>query len=291
MRINISVVIPTYNRKDELIRAVQSVLAQTFMPIEIIVVDDHSNFDVEDLLIDRFNNKLIKVHVNPDNVGAAKSRNIGVKKSTGEYIAFLDSDDYWLEKKLEKQAKIIMNHLELDLIYTDQLLENNTMMLSSNKKLINADLSQALIAGWTAPNTSTLMMKKSSFLSIDGFDECLKSCQDHDLWFKIAKKGMLVDYVSEPLSVFVIDSSIRISFNLDGVFCFLSKWKDYIVSIENANAYSAFKNSYIYKTSYPIFAYNIKRYNLFAALYVYVKYLAVNKSFYYCVVGKLFFKK
>ena len=96
----VSIIIPTYNRANDLKRALQSVFDQTFTDWEILVVDNHS-IDETDSLIKSFNDpkiKLLKIH----NEGViAKSRNLGFKHALGEYIAFLDSDDWWKPKKLE----------------------------------------------------------------------------------------------------------------------------------------------------------------------------------------------
>ena len=104
MNPQVSIIIPTYNRAKDLKRALQSVFDQTFTDWEIVVVDNHS-MDDTDSLIKSFNEpkiRLFKIH----NEGViAASRNLGLRHSLGEYIAFLDSDDWWLPKKLEESIK------------------------------------------------------------------------------------------------------------------------------------------------------------------------------------------
>lgn len=101
----VSVVIPTYNRKEKLIRAIKSVSNQTYKNIEIIIIDDNSDFNVELYLDNNLgtieNN--IKVIRNLSNLGPSLSRNVGAKHSSGEFIAFLDSDDLFLPEKIAKQ--------------------------------------------------------------------------------------------------------------------------------------------------------------------------------------------
>ena len=191
--LSVSVIIPVYNRKEELLKAIKSVLNQTYLPAEIIVVDDCSNFDVNNFLESNFSESMIKVSVNEVNMGAAKSRNVGINLSKSNYIAFLDSDDFWYEEKLESQISKILLNPELDLVYTDQFLKRNGKLFPSEKVLINERLSEKLITGWTAPNTSTLLFNKKSLLALGGFDDNLPSCQDHDLWFKLAKSNMCVN--------------------------------------------------------------------------------------------------
>ena len=112
----VSIIIPTYNRAEDLKRALQSVFDQTFTDWEVVVVDNHS-IDNTDRLIESFNDpriRLFKIH----NEGViAASRNLGLKHALGEYIAFLDSDDWWLPKKLEESIKY-MNQ-GADIVYHD----------------------------------------------------------------------------------------------------------------------------------------------------------------------------
>ena len=283
---NISVIIPNYNRKEELIRAIESALKQTYSPIEIIVVDDQSNFDIKTFLDNSFNcsSQNIKLHINKKNSGAAKSRNIGIDLSKGDYIAFLDSDDYWLEEKLEKQISLFKKNNTLDLVYTDQTLDKNGTLSNSGKTLINSNLLKHLTDFWTAPNTSTLLFKKSSLNAIGGFNTSLSSCQDHDLWFRLAIKNMQIDYVNGALSIFVLESKDRISLNLKkrmtGVKAFLKNWKDVIIKESNFFNYQKFKSQYFYFSCYPIFVYYIRNKQYPKAIKIYFRYLILNSNFY-----------
>ena len=280
----ISIIIPNYNRKEPLLKAIRSCLQQTYNPIEVIVVDDGSNFDIKDYIKTNFRNDydsgLVKIFINEKNFGAAKSRNIGVEKSSGDYISFLDSDDYWESTKLDKQIDKFKKNLNLDLVYCDQYLLTSGVKKRSNKRMINSNILNELINGWTAPNTSTLMYRKKSFERVGGFDEKLKSCQDHDLWFKIAKGNFNIDYVDEPLSYFVFDSLDRISYHLenrmDGVMMLLDNVKNYIPQ----KKYLSFKKKYIYKTSFPLLVKAIKQKKYILIMTIYWKYLIFNGYFY-----------
>ena len=280
----ISIIIPNYNRKEPLLKAIRSCLQQTYNPIEVIVVDDGSNFDIKDYIKTNFRNDydsgLVKIFINEKNFGAAKSRNIGVEKSSGDYISFLDSDDYWESTKLDKQIDKFKKNLNLDLVYCDQYLLTSGVKKRSNKRMINSNILNELINGWTAPNTSTLMYRKKSSERVGGFDEKLKSCQDHDLWFKIAKGNFNIDYVDEPLSYFVFDSLDRISYHLenrmDGVMMLLDNVKNYIPQ----KKYLSFKKKYIYKTSFPLLVKAIKQKKYILIMTIYWKYLIFNGYFY-----------
>lgn len=102
----ISVVIPTYNRSDLIFRAISSVIAQSYSNLEIIVVDDASQEDIAGV-IQQINDSRIRYLRHPHNLGGSESRNTGIKHATGEFIAFLDSDDVWLPHKLQSQLDAV----------------------------------------------------------------------------------------------------------------------------------------------------------------------------------------
>lgn len=104
MNMKVSVIIPFYSRVDWLEEAIKSVLNQTYKAYEIIVINDGSKEDL-DFFLNKYGNKII--YIKKRNEGAAIARNVGIEKSTGDYIAFLDSDDIWLPTKLEKQVKLM----------------------------------------------------------------------------------------------------------------------------------------------------------------------------------------
>ena len=100
----VSVIIPYYKKINQINETLSSVLAQSFRDLEVILVYDDTEIRDLNIIQDKFkNNTKIKIIRNPKNLGAGISRNIGIKNSTAEYIAFLDSDDFWHHKKLEKQ--------------------------------------------------------------------------------------------------------------------------------------------------------------------------------------------
>ena len=102
----ISVIIPTYNRNESLKRCIQSVIFQTYQNFEILVMDDGSTDGTKEIVTD-FNDPRIIYEWDDNWGGPAKPRNRGIKKSSGEFIAFLDSDDWWLPKKLEESVVVL----------------------------------------------------------------------------------------------------------------------------------------------------------------------------------------
>jgi glycosyltransferase involved in cell wall biosynthesis len=176
----VSVVIPTYNRANVIQRAVDSVLVQTYKNIEIIIIDDGSTDNTKDLVKD-LNVKYIKT----DNMGVSAARNLGVKLSSGDWIAFLDSDDEWLPSKLEEQINFSKEHPNLFLIHTDEIWIRNGIRVNPPKKYKKEGGDQFIPSlKLCAIGPSTSMIKKDIFLELGGFREDLLCCEDYDLWLK-----------------------------------------------------------------------------------------------------------
>ena len=122
----VSVIIPYFNKKNYIKDAVNSILNQTFKNIEIIIIYDDENLSDYYYLMDIYKNKKnIKIFKNIKNIGAGLSRNIGIKKSNGEIIAFLDSDDIWRTNKLEDQLNFMIKN---DYEFTFSNYEKNYLM-------------------------------------------------------------------------------------------------------------------------------------------------------------------
>jgi glycosyltransferase involved in cell wall biosynthesis len=186
----ISVIIPTYNRSGKLINALNSVLNQTYQQIEIIVVDDNSVDDTE-LKMKGFCEKVksikyIKHHINR---GGGAARNTGVSYATGEYIAFLDSDDLWINTKLEEQIKLIIS-TDISMVFTGfNMIEELTNKIIDKYivKNLKKPYEKLLFTNYIG-TTSTILIKKQVFEDVGGFNINLSSCQDWDLYLKVSKK-------------------------------------------------------------------------------------------------------
>jgi glycosyltransferase involved in cell wall biosynthesis len=234
--ISVSVIIPSYNRGPSLVRAVQSAERQGYPPQEIIVVDDASDPLVTDYLAEAYPTAPPRLRVarNSTRQGAAASRNLGASLASGDAIAFLDSDDFWLPQKLEKQVGILQQDPAVGLVSCDHLvMDRSGKYKKSNRQLVDTNIWQRLLLGWTTfPNTSSLVFRRKVFAELGGFDATLTSCQDHDLWMRLAKEAIPVKYVREALYVVTHDAPHRISVDYErriaGVNAFLQKWhKDF----------------------------------------------------------------
>ena len=128
----VSVIMPYYKKINFVINAINSVLNQSYQNFELILVYDDTNLSDLEIIKNEFkNNPKLKIIKNNKNFGAGISRNIGISKSIGEIIAFIDSDDYWFQQKLEKQLDF-MNHNNLDFTfcnYKKKYLQKNLLQL------------------------------------------------------------------------------------------------------------------------------------------------------------------
>ncbi|MBN1818306.1 MAG: glycosyltransferase family 2 protein [Sedimentisphaerales bacterium] len=202
-----SVVIPAYNAADCIGEAIQSVLAQSRSPEEIIVVDDGSTDQTAGVV----RNYPSVRYIHQSNAGAAKARNTGILAATGEWIAFLDADDRWLPDKLQRQLDLVASCPELRWTYGnfwihDQsdgrkwLAHNAQLALDFSKK---GDFFPNYLPAYAAGlsvQTLTLLIKRQTLLEIDMFDPNLSWAQDADLALRLAYRYPSVGYIPEPLA-------------------------------------------------------------------------------------------
>ena len=198
----ISVIIPTYNSRGGLIRSIESALKQTYLKIEIIVVDDNNpdtpaRYSTENNMdLYKNNSKVIYIKHECNKNGAA-ARNTGIKYAKGEYIAFLDDDDEWLEEKLSKQYDYLKSHNECDCVYCYSSLNGKKEYIIPYEG--NAIV--PLLMNRTKMFTPSLMFTKSSLISIGGFDESFRRHQDYELLVKFFNKGYRICCLKEKLTI------------------------------------------------------------------------------------------
>ncbi|WP_162343337.1 glycosyltransferase family 2 protein [Cyclobacterium salsum] len=287
----VSVVIPNLNRKSELIRAIQSVLNQTYKALEIIIVDDGSDFSNKEYLeANGFCGDLIKVFRNPVNKGLSYSRNRGISLAKGDFIAFLDSDDFWEPEKIQRQVQLFQSNPCLDMVYCDTYLLVNNKRVIRDTIFYDAEIWSHLMTGWKPTNPSTLMVKKNSFLKIGYFDETLRHHEDFDFWLRAADK-LKIGYCTEILSNFSFDSEDRLSneykLKFERTRVFLEKWADKIVAKNGRMEFKKFKDDLISRMAVETFnsALRFRKYqNL---LGVFFNYLIFDKRFLRLLMSKL----
>jgi glycosyltransferase involved in cell wall biosynthesis len=182
----ISVIIPTFNRKHLLERAVDSVIRQTYKDFELIIVDDASEDGTETLDIFSGESENIVPIRFPLHCGVSAARNAGVQQAQASWICFLDSDDEWHKDKLKRQMQWHTKHPEFRIFQTKEIWIRNG-------KRVNSPKTHEKISGWQfAENLercmitpSSVMMEKSLFLEAGQFNESIPACEDYDLWLRI----------------------------------------------------------------------------------------------------------
>ena len=192
----ISVIIPTYNRKKTLARAIQSVINQSLSPFEILIIDDGSNDGTEEWVKENFQN--IK-YIYQNNHGVSSARNKGIKNAYGDWVAFLDSDDEWLPNKLYEQVKAIDSNPEMKFFHTNEIWIRNGVrvnQMKKHKKYGGYIFEKCLDICRVSP--SSVLIQKEVFDNIGIFDESLRVCEDYDLWLRITSKYPVV-FLDKPL--------------------------------------------------------------------------------------------
>lgn len=195
---SVSVIIPTNNRYNFLCAAVKSVREQTFEDYELIIVDDGST----DRTKNHFSNAESPIrYIHQDQSGVSAARNNGIRSAVGKYIAFLDSDDYWLPDKLSVHVEFMQENPEVMICQTDETWIRNGKSVSQKSKhkkpsgdIFDRSLELCIVS------PSAVMMRKEFFEKVGLFDERLPVCEDYDLWLRTACQ-MEVPLIPEALTV------------------------------------------------------------------------------------------
>lgn len=181
----ISIIMPTYNRKHTIAMAIDSILNQTYKNFELIIVDDCSN-DNTDELIKRYEDKRIKYIKLEKNSGANFARNVGIKSAKGQYITFQDSDDFSYSNRLEKELENLKEN-KVDWVFANfKKINGKKVKVLPERKIESSKILEELLFK-NCVTTQTLFGKKEIFLELE-FDEALPRFQDWDLAIRIAKK-------------------------------------------------------------------------------------------------------
>jgi glycosyltransferase involved in cell wall biosynthesis len=185
----VSVIIPVYNSARTIRRAVDSVLSQTHPPNEIVLVDDGSTDNLAAAVTSY--GKQVRL-LRKMNGGAASARNFGIENSRGEYVAFLDSDDYWERDKLDRQLEVFRRHSDLGLCasrYYQQVPgELRAPPVEESADLLNRVLAVSDREAFTVGTriwTSTVLLRRQ-VLGHQRFDPKLRTAEDRDLWIRLA---------------------------------------------------------------------------------------------------------
>lgn len=187
----VSVVIPTFNRAYCLRCTIQSVLGQTYKNWELIIVDNHSTDNTDEVVAEFGDTRIQLLKINNDGVIAA-SRNKGLHAANGKYVAFLDSDDWWLPEKLEASVRRL--DAGADIVYHDLYLVSSLPVKvrfwkHARTRQVRAPVFRDLLFNGNAINNSSVVVKRKLMLKIGGFSEdpLLVAAEDYDAWIRLAK--------------------------------------------------------------------------------------------------------
>ena len=194
----ISVIIPTFNRGHTLSRAIDSVLGQTLAADEILIVDDGSDDNTRELITDRYPQCS---YLYQENQGVSSARNLGIRQAQGEWIALLDSDDAWLPDKLQRQLELLQDNPEYRLCHTEEIWMRDGVRVNAMKKhrkgggrIFQNCLPLCVIS------PSSVMIHRSLFDGVGLFDTSLPACEDYDLWLRICAREPVL-FVAQPMIV------------------------------------------------------------------------------------------
>ncbi len=199
MKPTVSVIIPVYNGAEEVRRAIDSALAQVNCAVEVIVVNDGSKEATQSVL-GEYGDRIRAI--NQQNSGLAQTRNNGIELARGEWVAFLDHDDYWKPEKLSEQLKAA-ERTGYDVVYTNAgnfgEVDRVAELRSEPAAMVEGDLLQPLLLD-NFIVVSSVMIRRTVIKECQGFNASLPCVEDWDLWLRLSAKGVRYAAVREPVT-------------------------------------------------------------------------------------------
>jgi glycosyltransferase involved in cell wall biosynthesis len=213
----VSVVIPTFNRAGLVVRAIESVLAQTFRDLELIVVDDASSDNTVDV-IGQIDDARLRVVRLTKNERQAHALNVGIAQARGEFVAFLDDDDEWLPNKLEAQLARLAQETDprMSAVYCRCYVQTSEELRAPRpgSDLPEGDITDGLLRRKMIMTPSAYLVRRGALLEVGGFDESLVASQDLDLWLRLSQAGHHFVIVADPLMIYHAEHlTVRVSTN------------------------------------------------------------------------------
>jgi glycosyltransferase involved in cell wall biosynthesis len=208
----VSVVMPTHDRPDRLVRALSSVLAQTYARFEVLIVDDASRAPVDDV-VDRTarGDKRVKLCRLDVNKGAAGARNVALQRVNGELVAFLDDDDRWEPNKLARQVDYMVQNPRAGIVSCDHLIELDGTRRPARRFRGPSTFTSEQMLWINFPGSFSFVMARPSVLGDElTIDDTFESAEDWDLWLRCCRRAG-VGVVQEPLARYVFHSDPRLT--------------------------------------------------------------------------------
>lgn len=203
----VSIIIPAYNQAQYLAQTIESALGQTYAAVEVVVVDDGSPDSTPEVAA-RFQGRPNFRYIRQENTGLGGARNRGIRESTGEYLCFLDADDYFHPEKVARQVALLEADASLGFSYCDivtvdekgRALENQFSVAQAGRELSGDIFPSLMLGGYFPPHT--VMIRRMIVEALGGFDRELGGHADYDLWLRAAAAGHAAVFVAEPLAYY-----------------------------------------------------------------------------------------
>lgn len=278
----VSVVMPTYKEKGGLRRAVLSVLDQTYSDVELIVVDDNdpqSEFRKRtELVMGEFlNNPKVIYLKHEKNKNGAAARNTGICASHGDYIAFLDDDDWFLKEKIEKQVAYLEQHQEYSAVYNYALRDGKQIPTTPYE----GDNSKPLLMMQTRMYTPSLCFRAEAIKDINGFDESFRRHQDYEMLLRFFAARYRIGCLKEYLTELGVNMGENIP-NSEKMFelkqYFFDKFEDTIVKLAESD--KSFRRRVYAKHYGSVAWYALKNKNYELAIRLFCKYFFYSPSYF-----------
>lgn len=207
-----SIVTSAYNAQEFILHALESIRNQTEKDFEYIIIDNGSEdntFNIINEFLSHNPNMDIKVYHFDKNMGISGGRNAGIERAKGEYICFLDADDYWYENKLDEMKKAILSNPEYTVFcHWENHIKDGKTSLAKYRRINNSRSYEDLLFNGNCLSTSAVVIKKENIREINGFDTSLKAGEeDFDCWLRLARNGARFYMVEKPLGVWMIRSN------------------------------------------------------------------------------------
>lgn len=239
-----SVIIPLYNKAPYIIRALESVFEQSFQDFEVIVVNDGSTDGGESIVQEKYG---YKIHlINQENLGVSSTRNNGIEASKGDYIAFLDADDYWHEDYLKISSDAIRKFQDVGVIGSHYSHEKLPESVENPEVLPLTNYFSKAIHNTFFSSSSTII-RKDFFGRNEGFKPNLKIGEDLDLWFRAIAFFGNAYLIKERLVFYDLGSSESRFIKKNLAFSVLSEFlkDDYLIEEQNTIELEIFKKKFI----------------------------------------------
>jgi glycosyltransferase involved in cell wall biosynthesis len=225
----VSAVITAYNSEAYIADAIQSVLNQTQPVDEILVVDDGSS-DHTGKIVGQYKSSGVR-YLYQNNSGASIARNLGIQTATGEFIAFLDADDIWLEEKNRLQIDYLSSHPQVALVsgfaWRSDALRGKRWLTGQIQKNVKTMRQEILIHN-VIGNPSMVMARRSALYEVGLFDSNIRLCMDYDLWIRLATR-FEVSVLPEPVIIYrVHPENLSHTYRWERFYAYWSIAKRYI---------------------------------------------------------------